>query len=338
MLLKRFASRIEGNGEKQFIWRYQQGRQPFELSTKDAGVAKDFYGEDDDELENKLMEVEGAYASALREIDAGTFAFDKRSAFLADMVWLFALRTEANRIMLTAFVQSAMQEVANQLPSEAAKEFLARNLNAMLEERLKAAPHLSSIFADPQFNRQIDHWKNEVLDELQGHLGGLAEYVMNDPEAKKAFIVSQNEGLSGRLAADTKCPISRAPLNWHTVVSQNDELVLGDACVFAVNGKGQAAPFVGGEDLQLVCFPISPRMAIVGLFDRDAQELEPQTIRRHSIAFSSRYFFSNRNDEALARDCNLIMGTEASFLKNGDERAIITNLWTGDVSKSEELE
>ena len=61
-LKKGFASRVE-NG-KVWIWQVSRYRPPIELSTKDSGVEKKFYG-DDDTLESAFGEYEKRFAPAI---------------------------------------------------------------------------------------------------------------------------------------------------------------------------------------------------------------------------------------------------------------------------------
>lgn len=325
MLLKRFASRIDG--EKQFIWRYGADAPPLELSTKDTGVAKDFYGENDDKLENAFVEFEGAHSSALREIDAGDFDFSKRSPLVADIVWLLALRTEANRLMLTSFVKTAMAEVSKQLPSRRATEFTAQIMEAAYENKLKERPALKALLSLPGMDRHVRDMKYEALSQFRKHFGIFAASFAQDPEIHKTFIASQNEGLSQHLTGGAKCPSAKAPPCWSLVSSEDNLFVLADACVFGIDCFGKTTPVVGGEKLNEIYFPISPRLALVGTFDGLSPRLGPEAIRRHSIAFSSRYVFSHQRCEHLGSEVRNSIGKDAGFLEEEQIEELVSNLW-----------
>ncbi|WEZ84638.1 DUF4238 domain-containing protein [Rhizobium sp. 32-5/1] len=301
---------------------------PIELSTKDAAVAKDFYGENDDVLENSFISLEGAHSSALREIENGTFNFTNRHALLADMVWLFALRTEANRSMLEVTIKSALSETSRQIKAGKAKTYLKRNMETAWEQRLSELPeHQRYLLSLPQMQPHLRAQKKEFLQGAGEIFGSLVNHLLHDPGMPKLFKDSQNEGLSGHIAAGAKCPASKVPLSWTVVKSENLEFLLGDTCVFGLDQKGRPTPLVGGEKLTQVYFPISPYTALVGFYGEVLPALSVEMIRQYSIAFSTRYVFSRQSTAEMTTMAGKLIGSQATIIKAGDEKTIVSEMW-----------
>ncbi|MBY2932699.1 DUF4238 domain-containing protein [Rhizobium leguminosarum] len=336
MLLKRFASKLSADGDKHFIWRYEKGEAPREISTKDAAVAKDFYGEDDDELENSFVALEGAHSSALREIDAGSFAFESRSVFLADMVWLLAMRTQANRGMMHGSVQAAMRETARQLPSPRARRFMKRSMDQKWGEHFAQLPEHQRFFLGlPEAQEMLRVAKKQFFEETSKAFGNFVDGFLADPEIPGFMRDSHNKGLSELIGNGAKCPPAKSPASWSFIAGDNSQLVLGDSCVFARNSGGKIVSLIGGEDVAQLYFPISPNGVLVGHFGSPGEILSLAEISAASVAFSTKYLFADRYSESLAGLVERTIGTRAHMLQPGEEKALVSSLWTATKPKLE---
>lgn len=338
MLQKHFSSRSEQNGKKRFIWRYERGAGCKEHSTKDTGVGYDFYGKSDDILENAFNASEKIHTSILEDIVAGKFDFSSRTTVLADLVWLLAMRTEANRTMMAETFDQFFDEISQQSGSDDAKAFMvaqsATGFQEVMDEISALMPkeQFEALMSDPKWEKQFAELKEQYLDKINSgeigkFLGAAAEHLKTEARVQNTVKNSHNNALQKLIEAGARSPSSKVPNAWGTVVSTDGDFVLGDACIFAVNVLGEVCTVIGNDNLKQVYFPVSPHLAVVGYFDESREVLHPDEILSTSISVSSRYVFGSKKTDALEELVDARLGTNSYMLKPEEIAATISSVW-----------
>lgn len=331
MLQKRFASRIDG--KKQFIWRYEKDAAPIELSTKDTGLGTNFYGDDDNDLENSFMEHEGRHAQLLRDVVASPSDIVEHSDAISDLMWLLAMRTESLRVKLETGVSNALEKVAGQTGSLEARAFYKREADKAFNKALKELPAPQRRFLLSAQGQQKKREARAALESilqtslLSDFMKAGFTYVKNQVDESTVLKDSHNKGLAQLLAKDKICPPGKKPNFWKLITSEDEEFILSDSCIFAVNNQGKAVSFVGSDNIGQVYFPVDSRHTLVGIFNNQSRIISNTNITELAVASAAKYVFSNINSKHLELLVNQSISSQSEILDDETTTQLAEGIW-----------
>jgi hypothetical protein len=285
------------HGKESRVWLCRRDFEPIELNVTKIGVGKDFYGI---ELDNRITELEGGFASLVDDLRARSGPVDKPE--IADLVAHLTLRTRALRqsaielarkmtdrirdhvsqpCVIKAAVRKEMpnHEVLKRLRSELAKAGISR---AEIERRILAAgPKLLAM------------WEKNLDDGIKA-IVPVANRAMT--ESAKGLPASMRlsfiEALSRGLDANPRIKAYRQ-LEW-SVLSTAEALILGDSvCIFEVAGE---RPFKPWDDEttpgKRIFMPLCPGRLLVGSRDSSVPEVDLAAINQAFARCSLEFFVS----------------------------------------------
>jgi AcrR family transcriptional regulator len=333
-LQKGFASRFDN--DKVWIWQIQMGKSPIEISTKDSGVSKKFYG-DDDTLERAFGEYEQRFAPAIDEILYGKDP-NEFSEVLSMFVWTQAIRTKAmrenfstasHRLVDEIFAESSAHKLADHISSRVEREFDQLFAQAMLnlqpDERLVA-----------EESYRVPIIRNLMMDAMRSQLSvsGVANML------SRLIITAQNSGViadivqKGSLAGFKKLLLGDEPLKvttpniWSIRKYDDHSLVLGDICTFYSGSDGSwggAGKF--GDAWKAVFLPIAHNTILVGTKSDNQFEITAEDANYLSSALSYEAIFSSRVSSTVEALRDKIGSLEP--LLNTEEIADVVNqVWS----------
>jgi Protein of unknown function (DUF4238) len=266
-MLRAFES--SKHGKESRVWLYRRDYGPIELNITKIGVEKDFYGK---ELDERITELEGGFASLVDDLRARTGRVDKPE--IADLVAHLTLRTRALRQsaidlarkmtelirdhlshpdVIKAAVHRRMprSEILTRLRDELAKAGMSR---IEIERRILAAGP-----------KVIAMWEQNLDDGIQT-LRPVANRAMSEianglpASMRLSFIDALSRGLE-----DNPRIKAYRELAWY-VIPTAEFLILGDSvCVFEVEGERPFKPWDDETTLtKRVFMPLCPGRLLLG--------------------------------------------------------------------------
>jgi hypothetical protein len=259
-LLRRFASRKDG--DKRLIWQISRDGTAREVSTRDAAVATDFYGDASTTIEPALAILEAAYGGALTEIDRGSVP---PGEVLQQFVWTTAARTRAIREQWITMGQTTLDRVL---------DYLA-NTEKGRKELFAYSPGGGPLYSDKLLSRlprrQRRQFSFRQRMELERELRRRARSEV-DPTAIFGLLKEELAKVGGLRpgAARGQLDVLRGnvsqwfhPSRWE--VQSASTLILGDCCVIAADADGNTGALTKiGRERRRVLLPISPTQILVG--------------------------------------------------------------------------
>ena len=330
-LLRRFASR--GNRKRHWIWQFRSGADPVEIVTKDAAVSTYFYGQPATGVEDAFADLEGAQASLLREIDAGTDPNDKGRE-LCSLVWSLAFRTKALRSHFAATAQRGieqMRQVDEQTVAEAFERNIDKNFDRLLEAELAKYPasHQALIRDAMSAPGTPEAMKEHVLKEVaksvpqvDGILGKIGALV------GKATDSGHVKALVELLAEGKGVPDSFQVPHWSIEQFKPNTVVLGDCAVFAV-GPGGDSGALGKftKNFESLYAPISHDRVLVGRRDTGGRVFCLDEINVASVQCSLQAFFASRSTR-MEVELSSQIETGAPILSDDELAQIAKESWS----------
>lgn len=292
-LLNRFASRREGR--KAWVWQFDRTRAR-ELSTKDVAVSRDFYGGPASTLEDDLAEHEGAWASALGEVERTGDCRPNIEALRA-FVWTLAIRGRAIRSQLGALpvriVQRALTPERALLLQEQSKARMLERLEGDLSSLWDALPPdiaaavRAKLASDPDLERQIREQMMQIVPSLEVADDLIA--ATHGPHVREGFQSTARtglvQGLAGFVSSEpTPVPESFRPAKWRVLDAHDQEIVLGDLCVIALRDDRTAGGVLGRpSEWRQLYLPISRHKVLV--MDRSEDQVDLSLDELNQLSF-----------------------------------------------------
>lgn len=304
-LLNRFASRVEG--DRRFVWQFARERPPLEVSTRDVGVASNFYGSSATGLEDSLATAESDHAKVLRRIDQGDSP-EIYAEQLRDLMWTLSVRTRAMRHRLAEFGNIALKALASTLDSESAERAIKQEASRQFDDRLEAwllglpsryRERATELLADRRRRLAL---KQRLLGELEAAnlangmatalsiAAGMADF--SDAAAK-----GQIRGVTGILEKRAS-PARFAPAHWAVIRKPAGTYILGDACVFARDADGKLGNLITiGAAWKRAYLPISDSAMLVASMSASEADLTDDQINSASVEHSWDSFFASQHTQ-----------------------------------------
>lgn len=334
-LLSRFASRREGR--KSWVWQISRDGSGIEISTRDAAVAKDFYGGPVTGVEDDFEKAEQQYSQALSAIESGGKIEDYRDT-LRELVWTLAIRTRALRHQFTETVANLTNKIVESVSSRSAQDTLIEGVRARLlgkfEEELSILPSELRAAARRDFERSKLH--DEMLQAIedlvrspfpQVAFGRIRDMMRTQGVLEKAVEDGQIQGLS-RLLNETRVPESFLPAQWELCkVEPPQAFILGDTCVVAVTGEGRACSLLQSNDTwEILYLPISRSRVLVAGRHILGTLWQPEEINRASAELSSSHIYCSEATD-VTRGLASLIGNKAVFLSDAEISEIAESGW-----------
>ena len=334
-LLKRFAADAAGSSPR--VWQYRLGSGPKLVGVSDAGVARYFYGEPENGVEEELSVVESRHSPV---IDAVAHGEDPQrfESELAEFAWYMSLRTENIRASFGTAVERGLDGLADTASSDEARAALDRFMVAEFDEMVERTlldlglpPAAIAEFrnAYPQLRPVL---LNKTRDQLsQSDLGGffqqLFSSMLEENPLPKTLQRGQVDGMSKALRGAHE--LDRfAAASWRSVRFRTPGLILGDGVVIAMNGQREFAhPLRFGAEWAELWIPISPYMLLIA--SREARRADSPaltTVNELTASLSTQCFFASRSSEterALAEQ----IGTREPGISASEVDTLFRQTW-----------
>lgn len=302
-LLARFASRR--TADKSWVWQFDREK-AVEVSTKDAAVSRDFYGEPGTPIEDTFAQHEGTWARALITIDASADP-SPHAETLREFVWALAMRGRSLRNQFSEFAARMLRAAAEPKHAALVRDVLHRRVLEELPtifERLLG--HLPAQVRDSQaestavqqvlLQRMLD-----LVNSMQvsAELTRFAESEQVEHGVVEAARAGQLRGLES--VVDTErvaVPDQFRPDEWRLQRSEEFELVLGDSCVVCMSPDGETGTILRkSATWTQILLPVSRTSVLVGCRSGDRRELTADEINRASSETSTHYVYAGTRDE-----------------------------------------
>jgi Protein of unknown function (DUF4238) len=289
-LLRRFASRTDG--QKHLIWQLSRDGAVREISTRDAAVATDFYGDASNSIEPALAILEAGYGGALAAIDRGSIP---PNDVLRQFVWTTAARTRAIREQFVDMGEATLDRVFDYLANtEEGKNELfdySRSRPLFSDALLRKLPTKQQ----RQFSiRQRMELERELRQRARGSLDLPAIFAQIKEGLAKAggFSPAAARGQLQVLRGDVRQWFQ--PSRWE--VQPGSALILGDCCVVAVDAEGNTGSLITiGRERRRVLLPISPTQILVGYeADEPSSPVDLDAINLASAELSDSVIYASR--------------------------------------------
>lgn len=325
LLLRRFASRIEG--KKAWVWQYRQPAKPIEISTKDAAVGRFFYGKPETGIEDALTPHEVKTAELFTALDKGADP-NQFTEDLQRLVWLLYVRTKSFRRRLlkasNGFVEVLLDELCSGENELKLRKKILPRMDAQFLEKARALPYQQQKYL--LANRRLLMAKMPLRSFVEEIVSGfLAEWSGASEEAVES---GQIKGMQGLLPEFSENTDFLEVQNWKLVTSNEQNLVLGDSCVFALtNGEVRSLEKLHDKVVSSAIFlPISGTQLLVGVRRGDDPSLPVDKVNLASVRQSSEMFFASKMDPDLA---NMVgqMGASSDLLARDEMKALVAEIW-----------
>lgn len=330
-LLKRFASR--SLGKKSWIWQVPQEGDPVEISTRDAAVARDFYGSPGSGVEDAFANAETRFAEVLSRIDSGEPP-QQHHEDLRELAWTLVARTRAFRQQFAQFfdglLERALDSVTQPNHGDRLTQELAARVSVAWEQHMAKLP--PSEQAEVRRRLELVGLGDDARDISSRLLGSplarqFREEFLNaaPPRAmERASAKGQIEGLQKTLASSS-VPEWFRPHRW-TIHRADGTLILGDGCVFARTGAGRISSLVlAREDWEQVYLPVSPSRILVGSRTDHSALVDAEEINDYSVGLSWTHFFSSTIAAPIRARARAI-GSIASQLIEAEISALVSQV------------
>ncbi|UVK36723.1 DUF4238 domain-containing protein [Mesorhizobium sp. AR10] len=320
---------------KHYIWVYTNGKDAECKNTKWVGSSSNFYGKDDDRLEDLLAITEGKNGQIFKEITSKGEILDRHESQLGDLFWILAFRTRALRERLRGGFTAAIDLMAERSTSDKAQAFYKQMADKELEKKIAEMTAGLNVFQrlqlknDPEFLKRV-RLAREVI--ASGALTGIMQDgFRNFSEVFKASTAideGHNKGLEQFLTSGGKCPDSVRPLKWCVVTDAANRFVLGDSGVFSRTENGAICSLIGiSSDWFEVYLPISPSTAVVGMRHNNPPSLSVEGIMAGAISTSYEQFYSNAYSSSLESRARIEIDTNNEFFDQSSLEGIVTGVW-----------
>lgn len=303
-LLARFAAKVVG--DKSFVWRITNDAAPKLLSTRDVAVQSNFYGAEEEGLEDALSRMEGRWSTLLRRVDAG-----ESLAPLADdlwhMVYLMGYRAAPIRSAFLAAGEQLIDHLHDNADSPHIKAGILTHLDESFERQLaeivaQLPAALGQLIWD---NRQAlkEHVRRDLERSETGALmRDLLALLMPEEALQRATKRGHNSAVSNLIAGGSG-PAAVRPVSWRVINDATNSIILGDCPVIATADASErsGAPWKFGRGCRAYYMPISPCRVLVGLRYPGDALLAIDDINAASAELSERCVFAASADERTHR-------------------------------------
>ena len=331
-LLNRFASRVEG-AEKRWVWRIGCDGSVRELSTRDVGVSKRFYGDGSTGVEDALAIAEGPFSEILASIDGGR-APEAFSEELRQLFWTLAARTRAIRKQLATVADALLFKLAAWSETGGARDEAVEYLQSTFDERVEK---IVAPFSPEQRRRALalarapavrEQFLKQAMEHVRSNFGPMVGLVVRMVQDRGILPSSVREAQINSLASLLSRgapPDGFKPEAWHVISADRHSFNLGDGCVFAkLKDGGLCSLLKDSKNWSEVYLPISDRQVLVATRGRGRPSLDDATlINQASACLSSDYIYSSCCGTA-ARDLIALIGTREPLLSQDELTEIVT--------------
>jgi len=333
-LLNNFAS--HSHGDKFWIWQLGGDGKGVEISTKDAGVAKLFYGDPDSELEEKLASLETAASRMLRDI-LSTGITNGHEALLNEFAYTLMSRTQCFREQATSLSKKGLALLASTMSIELVDAAIKKSVNdsfgSHLQEAIKSLPVKQR--AQARLLASIPSLRNWVKKQLLLSLDSQEAYrymqnviicAFRKKIIDEAMTKAHIKALS-KFVGERKGLATFKPVKWILHRIADPVIILGDAAVItrAKNGEfGGLHRF--GSDWSEVYLPVSPNHVLVAYNDSNIGAVEADTVNRAIACFSMAWIYSSENSQYVQSIASFI-SSRAPFLTDDEIRTIVDRAW-----------
>jgi len=307
---------------------------PVEISTKDAAVTSQFYGENND-LENQLASLEARASTVIRRIRGGADP-NQFSNELWSFVYSLDIRTRAFRKDSSNAFSMALSAFSNSLNSEQATGVLfdqvARQARDRINEIIAKLPdgpkkvEVIRYFHGQDLRAALhQHGLDKIINQAGSELSKLVY-----TETFERRIADALHGAMSNLLLSGGLPKEMLGLRskWRLVEVHDTTSLIGDCGAIVVgldNTRGHFMRF-GKDHWKEVYLPISGHAVLVATREENEPSLSLAESNQAFATCSSECFWSSKVSSALLELVGSI-GTGVTLASEGDIDAIVDEFW-----------
>lgn len=328
-LLKRFASRIEN--EKSWVWQYSQTQIPIEISTKDGGVAKYFYGREPG-LEDALSVLEAETATAISHIENGSNPNDHKK-ILNKFAYISVMRTRATRSAFSSVIGRLLKQTSLSLVDTEVQDDARKHARAimpdLIEEELSKLPAEQRKLAFAMLHSKAGRRLQEgVIQNIPDSMRKLSDNLLEFDTTSKDSKVATNAQVTGleRLIGNLEAPQKARFEHWQVLSFNTENLILGDAIVVPASKNYMLAPFFSGDTMEIeyIFLPVTKNSALCGSRTNATISLSADLLNEMSAKISASHYFSWQ-DSTETRELLALIGTQCEILSDDALERITKN-------------
>tara|TARA_A100001391_G_scaffold195481_1_gene172863 strand:- start:441 stop:1490 length:1050 start_codon:yes stop_codon:yes gene_type:complete len=334
-LLKNFSSRK--SGDKSWVWLFHDDNDPVEPSVTDVGLAKFFYGNPENGIENELSVIEGKQSALVKEILQSTDPNLVKEQ-LADFVWLLAVRTSNMRNIFADNIEEGIGKITESSSEASVKQALRQYVYKMSDDQLfkmiQKFGALGQSLVDvlritPGSIMQLREWLVEELGKanISCELNKIIDTMFLDRSMAELIQNAHVEAME-KMLLDRPIPERFAEAEWSLVRSSENNVILGDGIVIARSENGEFGhPIKYSKDWVELWIPISSNTVLIARQPGQSGKLPKiEEINNQSASLSRRSIFSSEStDQVLELSQLIATGTPA--LSSSDIDEIVGNIW-----------
>ncbi|MBX3353005.1 MAG: DUF4238 domain-containing protein [Phycisphaeraceae bacterium] len=337
-LLRNFASRRQS--QKRWVIQFTRESEPREISTRDAAVARDFYGVGDDTLERALSAHESEHAVVVAKVLGGEDP-QRFGEALGSMIRLLAYRSRMFREGFLEGASGALREIASTATRENISNFVEQNFERVLEDMRCKMPGLppeqqqvlQPVLSEPALVAEL---KRQFARHCRTRRGaeGLASVIRQVLEGVDLATVvpkSHNESMSRSLPRGLALTKSGG-VYWSVLRARSNSVILGDNVAIAFPSEGSPGHLSKHNTAWSEIYaPIAHDTILVASRTDDPPGRGLNEINAAAAGTSQRCFFASCDGTAW-RDLASRIGAEGPLLSEEDVKRASQGVWDASIS------
>lgn len=292
-LLKGFASKTSGN--KAFIWYFQKGNAPKEVSLRDIALEKNFYGEPGDgSLDAEITEKEKYQASVISRLRENNELSDQDINTLSQFVGEMVARTKHMRNSLVEGSEDLMDMFLRNI-SDPSKANIILNNPENKEYLLNSdCDSFRNLGIDPKNLEMLKVFSStaeivgKLFPTLKTEMGSMLKSAYNN-----ALTRAYKEEQSSLRIEDYK------KLYWRVEQYEDRTFILGDIGVIKFNSENgeYTNPIVANKQEEFLLLPIAYNTLLIGGSRKDMPLDFLDSINDGIAELSRDFFVAHQNGE-----------------------------------------
>ena len=293
---------------EQFYTVVHENKKIYRNNINNVFVEKLFYGEKEEaNCDDKITEQEKTYSRVINQLRNESKSIPIKEPIIPEFVCHLAMRSRTLRQFSTKVADFAIETIGETFSNH-------QNLINLMESEIKDRPNFLTEEFQKKFGREMTTEERQSANSVLSQNPNLIGNAINEASLKcKEILLATLEEVSDNLEGEVKTAHNRSllnttfqnsklqELNWYLVVENKGYFILGDTPVICQRGTDKKyRPFPCNlEPLWAVYLPISSHHLIVATQETVRPIIDPTTLNKAIIQFSSSCFIAEREEEWL---------------------------------------
>jgi hypothetical protein len=322
LLLRGFASRVDGENAWAFVFRRGGACKGVETRAEEIGHARFFYGDpSESDLEFRIGDLETEIGGVFLRLRSGQTTADDLRA-LPVFVNHFAARTKNLRDGATEAGKATLEIAMRRLCEGKDRKLLKNECRKAIRKKLDESGVAALVNRLPPFRRKlIMRVAEKQLDDyisserFKDDTSELFQQFQRFIDMKTIVAGAQRKALA-KIVEETKVPERLRSFNWNVVRCASPPCILGDAVVLGRGSSDSSFTSVWrASKPELICLPIASTTVVVGYATASSPDIDFDELNRAS-ASSSRDFFVSSCCSTRELEYASLIGTNAAVVSD----------------------